>query len=63
MNQPLISVIMSTYNDELYIQESLQSILNQTLEDFELIIYDDCSSDHTVEKICAFHESSDSTDL
>lgn len=56
MKQPLISVIMSTYNDELYIEESLQSILNQTLTDFELIIYDDCSSDHTVEKIRAFHD-------
>ena len=56
MNQPLISVIMSTYNDELYIEESLQSILNQTLADFELIIYDDCSSDHTVEKIRAFQD-------
>lgn len=47
---------MSTYNDELYIEESLQSILNQTLADFELIIYDDCSTDHTVEKIRAFHD-------
>lgn len=47
---------MSTYNDELYIEESLRSILNQTLADFELIIYDDCSSDHTVEKIRAFHD-------
>ena len=47
---------MSTYNDELYIEESLQSILNQTLADFELIIYDDCSSDHTVEKIRAFQD-------
>lgn len=56
MKQPLISVIMSTYNDELYIEESLRSILNQTLADFELIIYDDCSSDHTVEKIRAFHD-------
>ena len=56
MKQPLISVIMSTYNDELYIEESLQSILNQTLTDFELIIYDDCSTDHTVEKIRAFHD-------
>lgn len=47
---------MSTYNDELYIEESLRSILNQTLADFELIIYDDCSTDHTVEKIRAFHD-------
>ena len=56
MKQPLISVIMSTYKDELYIEESLRSILNQTLADFELIIYDDCSTDHTVEKIRAFHD-------
>lgn len=56
MGKPLISVIMSTYNDELYIEEALKSILNQTLGDFELIIYDDCSSDHTVEKIRALQD-------
>ena len=44
---PLISVIMSVYNEEQYIKEAVMSILNQTLDDFELIIIDDCSTDNT----------------
>ena len=47
MKQPLISVIMSTYNEEKYIETSLKSLLNQTFKDFEIIIVDDASTDHT----------------
>lgn len=57
MNHPLISVIMSTYNDELYIAKSLESILHQTVRDFELIIFDDCSSDGTVAKIREYEDA------
>lgn len=49
--QPLVSVIMPVYNCELYIKEAVESILNQTFQDFELIIIDDCSSDSTLQ-IC-----------
>lgn len=45
--QPLISVIMSTYNEEKYIETSLKSLLNQTFQDFEIIIVDDASTDNT----------------
>ena len=44
---PAISVIMSTYNEEKYIETSLKSILNQTFGDFEIIIVDDASTDNT----------------
>lgn len=50
-NTPLISVVLSTYNDENYIVEAVNSILNQTVTDFELIIIDDCSTDKTVQII------------
>lgn len=50
---PLISIIMSVYNEEIYLKEALQSIFNQTIEDYELIIVDDCSTDRTVEIIKA----------
>lgn len=46
-NNPMISVIMSTYNEEKYIETSLKSLLNQTFKDFEIIIVDDASTDHT----------------
>lgn len=45
----MISVIIPTYNVEKYISSAIESILNQTYTDWELIIVDDCSSDRTVE--------------
>lgn len=42
---------MSVYNEEKYIEKSLSSILNQTIQDFEIIIFDDGSRDRTVEII------------
>ncbi len=54
MSTPLVSVIMTVYNGERYIEKSLQSISNQTFKDFEIVIYDDCSTDNTVEIITDF---------
>jgi glycosyltransferase involved in cell wall biosynthesis len=44
-----ISVVMPAFNAELYIAESIQSILEQSFDDFELIIIDDASTDRTLE--------------
>src|SRR5206468_12040496 len=46
---PLISVLMTPYNREDYIAQSIESVLSQTCADFELIVSDDQSSDRTVE--------------
>ena len=43
-----ISVILTTYNVEKYIEQCINSILNQTIKQFELIILDDGSKDNTV---------------
>lgn len=48
---PKISVITATYNGEKYISRTIESVLTQTLLDFEFIIIDDGSSDRTVEII------------
>lgn len=48
MNNPKISVIMSVYDGEKYLDESIQSILNQTFKDFEFIIINDCSTDNSL---------------
>lgn len=51
---PLISVVLPVYNSEKYISEAVQSILNQTLPDFELIIINDASTDGTVQALKRF---------
>ena len=44
----MISIAMATYNGELFIREQLDSILAQTLSDWELIVCDDGSTDNTL---------------
>lgn len=53
---PLVTVIMPTYNCELYVYEAVQSILNQTFTDFEFLIIDDCSTDQTFSVLSAFDD-------
>ena len=43
-----ITVAICAYNCEKYIEETLTSILNQTFQDFDLLIINDCSSDDTI---------------
>lgn len=45
---PLVSVLMTVYNREKYIAEAIQSVLNSSYKDFELIITDDCSTDQSL---------------
>lgn len=47
----LVTVLMSVYNEEKYIEESINSILAQTYKNFEFIIIDDASTDQTVDLI------------
>ena len=45
----MISVAIATFNGEYFLDEQIQSILNQTLKPTEIIVCDDCSTDNTVE--------------
>jgi teichuronic acid biosynthesis glycosyltransferase TuaG len=54
--QPLVSVIMPSYNAEHYIAESIMSVLRQTYDNWELLITDDRSSDNTVAVASSFAE-------
>ena len=54
MKKPKISIVIPIYNDEKYLKECLDSIINQTFKDFECICVDDCSTDRTAEIINDF---------
>lgn len=51
MNAPTVSVIMPAYNGAALIGETIESVLAQSFDDFELIIVDDCSTDATLEVV------------
>ena len=54
---PAISVCIPTYNGAKYIAQTIESILNQTFTDFEVIVSDDGSSDETLEIVGSFNDS------
>ena len=47
MNRPLVSIIMNCFNGETYLNEALKSILNQTYKNWELIFWDNISTDNS----------------
>jgi glycosyltransferase involved in cell wall biosynthesis len=47
-SEPLVSVLMTVYNREKYIAEAIESVLNSTYRNFELIIVDDLSTDNSL---------------
>lgn len=51
MSKPLVSVVIPCYNHEDFVQASIQSVINQTYENIELIIIDDGSKDGSIAKI------------
>ncbi|MGO4145616.1 glycosyltransferase family 2 protein [Paenarthrobacter sp. YAF11_1] len=54
---PLVSIVISTYNRADYLDDCLNSILAQSLQDFEVILVDDGSTDHTRDVITSFADS------
>ncbi|MEH2317887.1 glycosyltransferase, partial [Nostoc sp.] len=53
---PKVSVIIPSYNHEKYISETIHSVLNQSYQDFEIVITDDYSSDNTIKIIKEFND-------
>ena len=54
---PYFSVIIPTYNRAYSIQKAIDSVLNQSFQDFELIIVDDASIDHTKEVVAKLNDN------
>ena len=51
---PLVSVLVKAFNHAPYIRQTIDSILNQSLQDFEIVVTDDASTDGTSEIVCGF---------
>ena len=54
---PKVSIVIPAYNNVQYIEETLQSVLNQTFEDYEVVIADHSSIDGTAEMIARFADN------
>lgn len=56
MNNPKISVITTVYNVASYIDKTIQSILNQTFQDWEMVLVNDCTQDDSIERILMYND-------
>lgn len=52
-----VSVVIASYNHEQYVQETIESVLNQDFQDFEIVVTDDGSADTTADSIRGFNDS------
>ena len=50
-NQPLVTVLLPVYNAEKYLSEGIESIINQTYKNLDILLVDDGSTDSSVEVI------------
>ena len=50
----MVSIVLPTFNGSKYLSQSIESIIGQTFNDWELIIVDDCSTDNTWEIACTY---------
>lgn len=57
MSTPKVSVIMPVFNSALYIKEAVDSILNQSFRDFELICINDCSKDESLSILQSYSDT------
>lgn len=54
---PVVSVAISTYNRADFLRETILSVLNQTMQDFEIVIVDDGGTDHSKQVVDDFNDS------
>ena len=57
MTKPRISIVLPLYNGASYIQETMDSLLEQSFSDFELIVVDDASTDDSGKKVLRYRDS------
>ena len=57
--QPLITVVMPNYNGHRFVEQAIDSVLNQTYPNFELLVVDDCSKDDSLQLVQQKAQSDD----
>ena len=57
MDNPKISIVTTVYNVASFIDKTIQSVLNQTLQDWELILVNDCTQDDSIERIKMYDDN------
>lgn len=55
-NYGLVSIVMPNYNGSKYLEETIQSVIAQTYQNWELLFVDDCSSDNSLELVRSFDD-------
>ena len=55
--EPLVSVVISSYNHDRFVYDAVNSILGQSYSNFELLICDDCSDDSTYDIVDSFNDN------
>ena len=53
---PLVSIIMNVRNGGAFLREALDSVMAQTFADWELIVWDDCSTDDSAKIVGQYHD-------
>lgn len=56
MDKPLISVLMTLYNHENFVADAINSVLDQTYDNWELLIVNDCSTDNSEKVVQSFND-------
>jgi glycosyltransferase involved in cell wall biosynthesis len=56
MRRPLVSVCIAVYNCETYVGQAIESVLSQTLGDFELLVADNASTDKTIDVVQSYND-------
>ncbi|MGL4986413.1 MAG: glycosyltransferase family 2 protein [Treponemataceae bacterium] len=58
-SQPKISIIIPVHNTEQFLPECIESVINQTLKEIEIIVVNDCSSGNCSEIVCSYQNLDD----
>jgi len=55
-NNPLVSIIMNCYNSDTYLNAAIDSVLNQTYKNFEIVFWDNCSTDDSAKIVKSYND-------